>query len=142
MTMEMERPEMLMWGQMGNVICTLASKTDQELQDELTEFNIQSLFEKFNKKAVTVEILWDLDDKMLQDIGLTSIEKLKYNKAKENREKKIKRIMTMSQKQSGSSSTGQEENKNSQSGSHTAPEKTKTHNQGKFYCQHDLKIYT
>ena len=131
-----ERPEM------GNAVCTLKSDTDVELRDELTEFNIQSLFEKFSKKVVTVEILWDLDDEMLQDIGLTSIEKLKYNKAKENREKKMKRIMTMSQKQSGSSSTGQEENKNSQSGSHTAPEKTKTHNQGKFYFKHDLKIDT
>ena len=73
-----ERPEM------GNAVCTLKSDTDVELRDELTEFNIQSLFEKFSKKVVTVEILWDLDDEMLQDIGLTSIEKLKYNKAKEN----------------------------------------------------------
>ena len=131
----------VMQGQ-GNAVCTLASKTDEELRDELTEFKVQSLFEKFNENGVTVEILWDLDGKMLQDIGLTSIEKLKYSKAKEKREEKRKRIMTRPQKQDDLSSTRQEENKNTKSRSHTAPEKTKIHNQGKSYSKHDRKFDT
>jgi len=121
--------DMIAVGHMGNAVCTFASKTDVELRDELIEFNVQSLFEKFNENGVTVEILWHLDNEMLQDIGLTSIEKLKYSKAKEKREEKRKRIMTRSPKQDDFSSTRQEENKNTQIRSHTVPEKTKIHNQ-------------
>ena len=49
----------------------------------LTKFNIQSLYDKFYKKQVTIDIVWDLNNEMLEDIGLTSLEKLKYAKAKE-----------------------------------------------------------
>ena len=67
----------------GNALCTSMSKRDTELADELTEFNIQSLYDKFYKKEVTVDIVWDLNDQLLEDIGLTPLEKLKYTKAKE-----------------------------------------------------------
>jgi len=43
-------------GLAGNAVCTLASTTYGELRDELTEFKVQSLFEKFNENGVTVEI--------------------------------------------------------------------------------------
>ena len=60
------------------------STTDHQLSDALADFNIQSLYEKLSKQEVTIDILWDLDKELLDDIGLTPVEKLKYKKAKEN----------------------------------------------------------
>ena len=72
----------------GNALCSLIIKEDQELSDELTDFKIQSLYEKLYEKGVTIDILWELNDELLKEIGLTQLESLKYTKAKEKWELK------------------------------------------------------
>ena len=53
-----------------------------ELQNVLREHKLLCLFPKFYKAGVDKEILWELDDTMLDEASLTTIEKTKYGKAK------------------------------------------------------------
>ena len=53
------------------------------LMNELKQVNLDVLYDKFHFAAVTLDIIWDLDDDILQEIGLTKLEQLKYRKAKE-----------------------------------------------------------
>ena len=53
------------------------------LMNELKQVNLDVLYDKFHLAGVTSEIVWDLDDDILQEIGLTKLEQLKYRKAKE-----------------------------------------------------------
>ena len=48
----------------------------------LEEYDISSLFEKFSQAGVTSKVLWDLNDDMLAETGLTKIETLSFLKAK------------------------------------------------------------
>ena len=41
------------------------------------------LYPKLAKAGVTANVIWDLDDEMLDQAKLSKIEKLQYNKAKE-----------------------------------------------------------
>ena len=52
------------------------------LMNELKQVNLDVLYDKFHFAAVTSDIVWDLDDDILQEIGLTKLEQLKYRKAK------------------------------------------------------------
>ena len=72
----------------GNALCSSMILKDHELSDELKDFNIQSLYEKLYEKGVTIDILWELNDELLKEIGLTQLESLKYTKAKEKWELK------------------------------------------------------
>ena len=59
------------------------SLEDLELKALLSEFGIDSLYGKFLKAQIDSKIIWDLDNDLLSlDVGLTKIEKLKYDKAK------------------------------------------------------------
>ena len=55
----------------------------QELLGTLNWSRIPHLHNKFCSRSVTTDVLWNLDDKMLEDCGLNSVEKLQYTKAKE-----------------------------------------------------------
>ena len=55
----------------------------QELLGTLNWSRIPHLHKKFCSRSVTTDVLWNLDDKMLEDCGLNSVEKLQYTKAKE-----------------------------------------------------------
>ena len=58
-------------------------RMDEMLMTELKKFNLEQLYDKFNEAKITTDIIWILDDEMLEDIGLTKFEKLKYRKALE-----------------------------------------------------------
>lgn len=78
----------------GNALCSSMIIKDHELSDELTDFNIQSLYEKFYEKGVTIDIIWELNDELVKEIGLTQLEALKYTKAKQKWEMKKKGKLT------------------------------------------------
>ena len=68
-----------------------------ELFRELEKYNLEKcLFEKFQKKNVRVHILWKLDDKDLDFVGLNRIEKREYKEAKKRRISKDKAIYAIS----------------------------------------------
>ena len=56
---------------------------------ELKMWEIDDLYGKFNEAGVTDNIIWDLDDEMLEDCKLTRIEKLRYQKAAASRRKYV-----------------------------------------------------
>ena len=50
----------------------------------LDEYDIGSLYTKFCEGGVTPMVLWDLTDEILEDIGLTKLDKLSYLKGKKS----------------------------------------------------------
>ena len=56
---------------------------DEMLMAELKKFNLDVLYDKFCKAKITSDIIWILDEEMLEDIDLTKIEQLKYKQALE-----------------------------------------------------------
>ena len=62
---------------------TLASKKDKDLEDLLIKYNLLSLYEAFESNCITSEIIWDLKDEHLKEMGLTIGDRLKYSKAKD-----------------------------------------------------------
>ena len=48
----------------------------------LKSYEISHLFDKFCEANITHDVIWDLDDDMLDEAKLTKIEKLQYQKAK------------------------------------------------------------
>ena len=63
---------------------------DESLMNtELKMWEIDDLYGKFNEAGVTDNIIWDLDDEMLEDCKLTRIEKLRYQKAAASRRKYV-----------------------------------------------------
>lgn len=60
-----------------------------ELYDMVKESGLEDLYEKFHKHGITVEILWDLSDEILkEDLNLTRIQILRYEKSKETQKQK------------------------------------------------------
>ena len=59
------------------------------MNTELKMWEIDDLYGKFNEAGVTDNIIWDLDDEMLEDCKLTRIEKLRYQKAAASRRKYV-----------------------------------------------------
>ena len=56
---------------------------DSDFKRLLQSCGLISLHSKFAKAGVDKDVLWDLDDDLLDEAKLTGIEKLKYKKAKE-----------------------------------------------------------
>ena len=66
---------------------------DEELSKMLTELGISSLYKPLHTAAITTNVLWDMSDKDLYDIGLNKGSQLLYKKAKvewENEERNKK----------------------------------------------------
>ena len=60
-----------------------------ELQKVMKSTGISTLYEKFRDAGITVDIIWKLEDSMLDDeLKLSGIEKLKYSTAKEKQQLK------------------------------------------------------
>ena len=60
---------------------------DQEgrrLIELLEKCNLKSLAPKFQQLGVTAEVFWSLDDEMLSNINLSSIERLRYDTSKKS----------------------------------------------------------
>ena len=47
------------------------------LMAELKKFNLEFLYDKFCNAKITSDIIWILDEEMLEDIDLTKIEQLR-----------------------------------------------------------------
>ena len=58
-------------------------RQNKELLDVLTYSKIPQLYPKMIAASVTADILWDLDDNLLNDCALSGVEKLRYDRAKE-----------------------------------------------------------
>ena len=56
----------------------------RDFKNLLNKHGLKSLYSKFTKAGVDQQILWDLDDELLDEVRLTGIEKLKYMNAKRN----------------------------------------------------------
>ena len=61
--------------------CISISFEDNVLLEELKVFKLEILYEKFHGAGITSDIIWELDDDILNDCELTKIEKLRYQKA-------------------------------------------------------------
>ena len=55
---------------------------DESLLNELKRVNLEFLYDKFHGAGINYDIVWNLDDEMLQEAGLTKIEHLRYHNAK------------------------------------------------------------
>ena len=51
------------------------------LLNELKASKLDLLYEKFHSAGITSDIIWELDDDILYECGLTKIENLRYKKA-------------------------------------------------------------
>ena len=60
----------------------LSEKDENELFEELKTLSIGSLYGKFHKANINVRILWDLDERQLDDCKLNEDEKHLYKDAK------------------------------------------------------------
>ena len=56
---------------------------DEMLMTELKKFNLEPLYDKFHEAKITSDIIWILDEEMLEEIGLTTFEKSQYKQALE-----------------------------------------------------------
>ena len=64
---------------------TLASKKDKDLEDLLIKNNPLSLNPAFERNYITSEVIWDLKDEHLKEMGLSIGDRLKYGKAKDGK---------------------------------------------------------
>jgi len=56
----------------------------------LKDYDILSLYELLNNNSITKEILWDLEENQLKEMGMNLGDRLKYNKAKNQSDAKIR----------------------------------------------------
>ena len=56
----------------------------RDFKNLLDKHGLKSLYSKFAKAGVDQQILWDLDDELLDEARLRGIEKLRYMNAKQN----------------------------------------------------------
>ena len=61
----------------------LERRKDKQLEDILVKYDIMSLYEKFASNSISCDVIWDLKDKHLEDMGLTIGDILRYNKARD-----------------------------------------------------------
>ena len=59
-----------------------ATKKDEQLEALLKQYNMLSLYDTFEKNSVTLEVIWDLEDEYLKEMGMNVGERLLYSKAK------------------------------------------------------------
>ena len=62
---------------------SLEAKKDKELEAILAKLNMSSRYEFFENNNVTTEIIWELNDDDLRDLGLSVADRVKYKRAKE-----------------------------------------------------------
>ena len=60
----------------------MANDQDQELCDLLKKFHLNSLYDKLHSSGVTTEIIWDLEEDTIDEIGMNKVERQRYKKAK------------------------------------------------------------
>ena len=60
---------------------------DEMLMTELRKFKLELLYDKFREAKITSDSIWILDEEMLEDVGLTKFEQLKYRQALEKFER-------------------------------------------------------
>ena len=64
-------------------ILSLEAKKDKDMEEILTKYNMLSLYDIFESNSITKELIWELNDNHLKDMGLSIGDRLKYQKAKE-----------------------------------------------------------
>ena len=58
-------------------------KKDKRLEEILTKYNMLTLYDVFENNSITTEVIWELNEDHLKDMGLSIGDRLKYKKAKE-----------------------------------------------------------
>ena len=61
----------------------LEHRKDRLLEDLLVKYDVMSLYNAFASNSITNDVIWDLKDEYLKDMGLTIGDILKYNKARD-----------------------------------------------------------
>merc|ERR1719367_2647428 len=61
----------------------LEHRKDRLLEDLLVKYDVMSLYNTFASNSKTNDVIWDLKDEPLKDMGLTIGDILKYNKARD-----------------------------------------------------------
>ena len=61
----------------------LEHRKDRLLEDLLVKYDVMSLYNTFASNSITNDVIWDLKDEHLKDMGLTIGDILKYNKARD-----------------------------------------------------------
>ena len=57
-------------------------KKDKRLEEILTKYNMLTLYDVFENNSITTEVIWELNEDHLKDMGLSIGDRLKYKKAK------------------------------------------------------------
>ena len=65
---------------------------DEDLKNQLRDFNISNLYKKFRSIGVTSDIIWDVTDSTLQAKGFDDIQILRFSKARKTREEQNSRL--------------------------------------------------
>ena len=68
----------------------MESNIDPELESLLKEFDILSLGDTLGKNSISAELLWNLEVDHLKHMGVNLGDQLKYAKAKQVRDVKLK----------------------------------------------------
>ena len=58
-------------------------QSKDELFELMQKYRIEDLYDKFNENKVTVDVIWKLDDVIINDMNFNALQKLKYKTAKE-----------------------------------------------------------
>ena len=66
----------------------LESIKDKHLEDLLMKYDMMSLYHILERNSITINLIWDLKDEHLKDMGLTIGQILKYNKARDEEKAK------------------------------------------------------
>ena len=66
---------------------------DPQLEGLLMKYNMMSLYDTFAKNSITNEVIWDLEEQHLKDLGVPLGDRLKYNKAKKEMKKQFVKIV-------------------------------------------------
>ena len=62
---------------------SLEAKKDKELEAILAKLNMSSLYDVFENNSITTEVIWELNDYDLKDLGLSIADRFNYKRAKE-----------------------------------------------------------
>ena len=73
----------------SNNECNRKDYEDDMLMDDLRASKLENLYEKFLGVGITSDIIWYLDEDILNECDLTKIEKLRYQKAAAQFKEKI-----------------------------------------------------
>ena len=59
-----------------------ATKKDKKLEELLKQYNMLSLYDTFEKNSISIDVIWELEEEYLKEMGMSVGERILYLKAK------------------------------------------------------------